>query len=62
MYANPLTYGLSAMRAALYWGHDATANIQPALSISLIVSVIFAIVMFVLAAAVARGRVSADLQ
>jgi ABC-2 type transport system permease protein len=40
MYANPLTYGLSAMRAALYWGHDATANIQPALSISLIVSVI----------------------
>jgi ABC-2 type transport system permease protein len=62
MYANPLTYGLAAMRAALYWGHSAIAAAGPSFTISLAISVMFAVVMFVLAATVARGRVSADLQ
>ena len=62
MYANPLTYGLAAMRAALYWGHSVIASAGPSLMVSLLVSAIFAVLMFVLAATVARGRVSADLQ
>ena len=62
MYLNPLTYGLAAMRAALYWGHEAIASAaQPGLAISLLISIAFAVLMFVLAARIAQGRVSADL-
>jgi ABC-2 type transport system permease protein len=62
MLANPLTYGLAAMRAALYWGHSAIASAGPSFLTSLMISIVFAVLMFGLAATVARGRVSADLQ
>ncbi len=62
MYANPLTYGLSAMRAALYWGHETMRGVQPGLALSLVISIMFAAVTFALAATIARSRVSADLQ
>ena len=62
MYANPLTYGLAAIREVLYWGHGPLASTQPGLVLSLVISLLFAVVMFVLAAGVARGRVAADLQ
>jgi len=58
MRLNPLTYGLTGLRQALYWGHDSLAG----LGASLGVSALFAAAMFVLASLVAGGRVSADLQ
>src|SRR5207247_1776070 len=58
MRLNPLTYGLTGLRQALYWGHDSLAG----LGASLGVSALFAAAMFVLASLVAGGRVSVDLQ
>jgi ABC-2 type transport system permease protein len=60
MRLNPLTYGLTALREALYRGH-AGASVA-GFGVSLTVSVGFAAVTFLLATAVAGGRVSADLQ
>ena len=58
MRANPLTYGLSAIRCSLYLrpGHEL------ALTVGFAVSIIFAILMFALASVIVTGRVSADLQ
>ena len=58
MRANPLTYGLSAIRCSLYLrpGHEL------ALTVGFGVSIIFAILMFALASVIVTGRVSADLQ
>ena len=58
MRLNPLTYGLTGLRQSLYWGQGSTSS----LALSLAISALFAAVMFVLASAIARGRVSADLQ
>jgi hypothetical protein len=60
MRLNPLTYGLTGLREALYWGHAGAS--ARSLGVSLAVSVAFAAVMFLLATAVAGGRTSADLQ
>ena len=63
MRLNPLTYGLAALRRALYWGDVAHTSVTiPGLGVSLAVSVIFAIIMFGLASFVAAGRTSADLE
>jgi ABC-2 type transport system permease protein len=56
MRLNPLTYGLDALRKAMYFG-DAGS-----LVVSLAVSVVFAGVMFALASVIVGGRVDADLQ
>jgi ABC-2 type transport system permease protein len=66
MLANPLTYGLAGLRRALYWHHPVAASgpvsaAVPGLTISLTVSLAFALVMFLLAAQMATGRVQADL-
>jgi ABC-2 type transport system permease protein len=58
MRLNPLTYGLTGLRQSLYWGDAVGGNF----ALSLGVSVAFAAVMFLLASAVAGGRVSSDLQ
>ena len=61
MLANPLTYGLAALRHAIE-PRDASALGLPTFGVSLLVTVGFAAVMFVLAARVARSTVAADLQ
>jgi len=64
MQLNPLTYGVSAIRQAIYFGEPTTSatSAMPTLGVNLLVSVVFAIVMFLLASLIAGGRVSADLQ
>ena len=57
IYLNPLSYGLSALRQTMEW---ASANMG-AFWISFLVSVGFAVGLFVLASVVANGRTRADL-
>ena len=59
MNANPLTYGLAALRQALLSGKDPTL---PNLTLCLAVSITFAIVMLLLAARIASSQVAADWQ
>ena len=65
MRLNPLTYGLAGLRQALYWHHapatSAAGAAMPGLVTSLVVSAIFAVGMFLLAAQIATARVRADL-
>jgi ABC-2 type transport system permease protein len=63
MMVNPLTYGLAALRRAIYW-NDAPANStgMPGLGTSLAVSLVFAIMMFALASRIAAARSDADLE
>jgi len=58
--ANPLSYGLSALRQTMQW-HTATPAIA-SFPVSFVVSIGFALALFVLASAIATGRTSADLQ
>ena len=59
--ANPLSYGLSALRQTMDGGGAASAAIA-SFGVSLGVSVGFAVGVFLLASAIATGRTSADLQ
>jgi ABC-2 type transport system permease protein len=61
MAVNPLTYGLAAIRRAIYWNESANAT-MPSLAMSFGVSVAFSIVMFVVAAAIASRRTRADFE
>ncbi len=61
MSVNPLTYGVSALRRAIYWS-DGSALTLPGWTLSLGVTLLFAAVMFWMAATIARGRVAADWQ
>lgn len=54
MRINPLTYGMAALRQALYMGHPGMAGSLPNFAMSSGVAVVFAIAMFLLAARVAR--------
>jgi ABC-2 type transport system permease protein len=58
--ANPLSYGLSALRQTMQWGTPLEGSMS--FPVCLIVSVCFALVMFLLASWIATGRTSADLQ
>jgi ABC-2 type transport system permease protein len=58
---NPLSYGLSALRQTMQW-HTPLTSAVASFPICLIVSVSFAMALFVLASAIATGRTSADLQ
>ncbi len=60
MMLNPLTYGLAALRRAMYLGQDATA--LPSWPLSLGVSFAFAVIMLMLATRIAHGHTTADLQ
>jgi ABC-2 type transport system permease protein len=62
MGANPLTYGLAGLRRSMYFGSLQNSSGLPGWSVCLGVSLAFALGMFLLAWAVARGRVAADLQ
>jgi ABC-2 type transport system permease protein len=54
MRVNPLTYGMAALRQALYMGHPGMAGSLPNFALSAGVAAVFAIAMFLLAARVAR--------
>ena len=63
MRLNPLSYGMTALRRALYWGHEVEPGVGiVGTAVPFVVSVAFAVAMFVLASAVAGGRVAGDLQ
>ncbi len=61
MSANPLTYGVSALRQSLYWTTSANLRLPP-WSVCLGISLLFAAVMFSLSTIMAVRRVAADLQ
>ncbi|MDB5321584.1 MAG: multidrug efflux pump, inner rane subunit [Phycisphaerales bacterium] len=58
---NPLSYGLSALRQTMQW-HAPLSGSVASFSVCVIVSVVFALVLFFLASVIATGRTSADLQ
>jgi ABC-2 type transport system permease protein len=54
MRLNPLTYGMAALRSGLYMGDPIAAGSLPALPFSIVISCVFAIVTFAIAARVAH--------
>ena len=62
MRLNPLTYGLTGLREALYLGHDGARPAGGAIVVAYVVSAAFGGVLVVFASWLARGRVEADLQ
>jgi ABC-2 type transport system permease protein len=60
--ANPLSYGLSALRRTMEWNSPSISGGVAAFGTSLIVSVVFAVVLFFLASVVATSRTRGDLQ
>jgi ABC-2 type transport system permease protein len=54
MRANPLTYGMAALRRALYLGNPAAVGAVPGMALALSVSLAFCIVAFIGAAAATR--------
>ncbi len=50
MMANPLTYGVTALRHALYWNTDAALVLAPSMPVSVAITIGFAVVMAALAA------------
>jgi ABC-2 type transport system permease protein len=54
MRANPLTYGMAALRRALYSGNPAAVSALPGLVLSLAVTAAFAALSFLAAVAIAR--------
>ncbi|MGB7158001.1 MAG: ABC transporter permease [Tepidisphaeraceae bacterium] len=62
MRLNPLTYGLAALRRAMYWHDPAASATMPSFGLSLAVTITFAIAMLVLASAIAGKTTAADLQ
>jgi ABC-2 type transport system permease protein len=60
MGLNPLTYGLAGLRRSMYFNSPVPG--LPGWTACIGVTLLFAVVMFLLAAAISGGRVSADLQ
>jgi ABC-2 type transport system permease protein len=54
MRANPLTYGMAALRRSLYAGNAAAVSALPALAPALAVTACFAVGSFLMAAWMAR--------
>ena len=61
IFCNPLSYGLAGLRRAMQW-NDPHSIALGGLPVNLSLSILFAAVMFLIASALATGRVSADLQ
>ncbi|MGA2442736.1 MAG: ABC transporter permease, partial [Tepidisphaeraceae bacterium] len=61
MSVNPLTYGVAALRRALYWTNSANLRL-PSWSVCLGISLAFAAAMFLASSVMAGRRVAADLQ
>jgi ABC-2 type transport system permease protein len=64
MGLNPLTYGLAGLRRSMYLNSlSAASSAQlPGWTACIGVSIVFAVLMFVLSGAIAKGRVASDLQ
>lgn len=63
MTVNPLTYALAGIRRTLYWRQAAgSIDAIPSSALSFIVSIAFAVAMFILAGWIARRQTSADLE
>jgi ABC-2 type transport system permease protein len=62
MMLNPLTYGLAAIRRAMYRSEAQLASNLPSLGLSLAISIMFAGGMFALASRIASGRTKADVE
>jgi ABC-2 type transport system permease protein len=62
MRVNPLRYELVALRRAIYWHEPSAPAWMPGFGSSFAVSVAFALAMWLLASAVAKGRTTADLE
>lgn len=62
MLINPLTYGLSGLREALYLGQSATRGAAGEIAVAYGASAGFAALLLVIAAALSRTRVAGDLQ
>lgn len=60
MYLNPLTWGMTAMRRGLYI-HDGLEAAIPSLLPGIIVTVVFATLLFLLAAALVSAKNAADI-
>jgi uncharacterized membrane protein len=54
MQANPLTYGMAALRRSLYAGHAAAVSALPGLLPAVGVTALFAVISFIAATATAR--------
>jgi ABC-2 type transport system permease protein len=61
MRVNPLSYGLAGLQRAVF-GNVPSVAALPGWGLIVGVSVAFALLMFLLASFIARGRVAADLQ
>jgi hypothetical protein len=61
MNLNPLSYGLAALRRALNWSTPISTAHVPSLTLSLAVSVAFAVAMFFLSTWIATSPSKADL-
>src|SRR5205823_1650882 len=61
MKFNPLTYGLTGLRRAIYWNRP-FADATPSYIFSILISLAFALAMFMLSAQVSRKTVTGDLQ
>ncbi|PHS07930.1 MAG: multidrug ABC transporter permease [Blastopirellula sp.] len=66
MRCNPLTYAMASLREIMYWG-DATAPLPgrgelPSFEVNLTVTLLFALIMFILACRVAREPAEGDLR
>jgi ABC-2 type transport system permease protein len=62
MLLNPLTYGLEGVRDALYLGKVASPDAAGEIAVAYAATTGFALLLLLLASAMARGRVAADLQ
>jgi ABC-2 type transport system permease protein len=61
MNVNPLSYGVSALRRALYWSDSDSLHL-PSWPLCLAVSLLFAAAMFMASSGMAGRRIPADLQ
>jgi ABC-2 type transport system permease protein len=63
MMINPLTYGMEALRRAMYWGTSGySTSHMPGFGVCLAISVVFAVALMLLASVIAQKRIAADLQ
>lgn len=61
MLANPLTYGLAALRRTMYWNDPSAVASLPRMDVCLLVTLAFAATTFAIATIISASRVSGDL-
>ena len=61
MGINPLTYGLAGLRRSMYGGVGGGIDL-PGLSVCAVVTLLFAVAMYILASVIARAHAAGDLQ